>query len=426
MLTFKTQKWHRCYIKIGRWYSYHSVLIRDICIKRNNFVLSFLEGKLFQFFVKASDKGVPVKQANVPVSVYIMSPDATPPRFLQRVYTYFVYEDHKIGMPVATVTAESNDTLRYSIVGGNTPMTNEPVLFSIDKEGHIKTVGELDRETTAVFTLSVKAESQTSPALVVFAQVTIQIQDVNDNAPKFESNPYVVSIAENADVGSKVVQVAAADADTGANAAISYSFAPSHTKYADIFSIDSESGWINTLVALDRETTEEYTFVFMATDRGSPEKRNDTTTVSIKVTDHNDQPPVFTQSRYQGAVNEDALPGTIIVGVETHDKDIGTNAEVTYYITAGDTLGQFQVRTSGQIYVNKALDREVRAEYQLTVAATDGAFVSTATVHIDVLDANDNSPECDQVRLPPLMDVNYTKPTSSIRIFISINILTLF
>ena len=62
-------------------------------------------------------------------------------------------------------------------------------------------------------------------------------------------------------------------------------------------------------------------------------------------------------------------------------------------------MGQFSIKSTGEIYVNKALDREVIPTYDLIVSATDGAFVSTATVSVAILDANDNPPICEQVPL---------------------------
>jgi len=73
------------------------------------------------------------------------------------------------------------------------------------------------------------------------------------------------------------------------------------------------------------------------------------------------------------------------------------NNIVTYHITDGDSLGQFAVRRNGEVNVNRELDRETKETYVLTVAATDGAFVTTATVTIEILDANDNAPVCEQV-----------------------------
>ena len=82
-------------------------------------------------------------------------------------------------------------------------------------------------------------------------QVVVNIMDINDNTPEFESNPYKVSIAENADIGSKVVQVIAHDSDTGANADVSYEFAAIDSEWSNVFAMDPQTGWLTTLVELD-------------------------------------------------------------------------------------------------------------------------------------------------------------------------------
>ena len=55
------------------------------------------------------------------------------------------------------------------------------------------------------------------------------------------------------------------------------------------------------------------------------------------------------------------------------------------------------MHNSGDLLVNKPLDRETQAQYRLQVAATDGAYVTVTSVTVDVLDDNDNAPVCDQV-----------------------------
>ena len=108
--------------------------------------------------------------------------------------------------------------------------------------------------------------------------------DINDNNPAFETKVYQVSVAENAEVGTKLTQIIAHDLDEGANADISYDFVPEHGKLSNIFGIDSESGWITTLVELDRETSANYTFNITATDRGTQFRLRDVTTVYVTVT----------------------------------------------------------------------------------------------------------------------------------------------
>ena len=359
-------------------------------------VALFADNQLIQFFIKATDKGKPPLDSNVGVEVYIMSPQDTPPYFDQKSYAYFIPEERPLGSVIATVTAYSNETLVYSIVTGTNPQTNNPEVFSISQLGKITLTGDLDHEKITSYVLTIRAETETSPPLVAYTEVTVQIMDVNDNVPVFESNPYIVSLAEHVNIGSKVIKVKANDNDTGSNADVTYHFSPLVGKLANVFALDTNSGWITTLVKLDREKTDKYDLEVVATDRGQV-KLSGTTTVRITVLDHNDEAPVFSQTKYVGAVNEDALPGTIIVPVTSVDQDLRTNADVAYYLTKGDPLGQFSVRNTGEIFVAKELDRESKAFYAMEVTATDGAFVSTAEVEISILDANDNAPVCEQV-----------------------------
>jgi Cadherin domain. len=86
-------------------------------------------------------------------------------------------------------------------------------------------------------------------------------------------------------------------------------------------------------------------------------------------------------------VNEDALPGTVLLTLSISDAD-SDPAPSTFYITQGDTHAQFAIRSTGEVYVTRALDREAQDSYSLTVLVTDGKFVSTAQLDVDILDAN--------------------------------------
>lgn len=155
----------------------------------------------------------------------------------------------------------------------------------------------------------------------------------------------------------------------------------------NVFAIDSHTGWISTLVELDKETKSEYKFHVTATDNGTP-KRSARTTVVIRLKDYNDSPTVFKKSFYESAVNEDALPGTVVLTLDTTDADIDLTTPIEYYITKGDPSSQFQIRQTGEVYVAKALDRESVPHYSLEITVTDGMFTDTTKVSITVLDAN--------------------------------------
>jgi protocadherin Fat 1/2/3 len=239
--------------------------------------------------------------------------------------------------------------------------------------------------------------------------------DVNDNYPYFESNPYRVTVPENSESGISIIQVVAHDLDKSSK--FRYSFGDNMRKYAHQFSIDSITGVVTLLSPLDREQQDMYNLTVWVKDSDAADALQNLTMVQVKVMDHNDNPPLFTRSYYQAAVNEDAYQGTILMTLTTVDKDIGPNTDTQYYIIEGDPEGKFKVRKNGDIFVNRPLDRETVPRYHLVVAATDGGFVSTATVTVDILDANDNSPVCEKVFIL-VITLKYSKINSKILISI--------
>lgn len=182
-------------------------------------------------------------------------------------------------------------------------------------------------------------------------------------------------------------KVIAHDEDTGSNGEVRYSFGSDAGEAINVFAIDAFTGWITSLVPLDKETKAEYKFHVVASDNGS-QKHTARTTVIIRLKDYNDSPPVFKKKFYQTAVNEDALPGTVVTTLEITDADVDLNTPVDFYITAGDPSSQFQIRQTGEVYVVKPLDRETVASYNLNIIVTDGLFTDSTTVAIKIFDAN--------------------------------------
>ena len=354
---------------------------------------------MYQFFVRARDQGQPSLEDHVSVHIVIMGAKDVAPKFDKTEHAFFISESEPIGSVIATIKAASERPVSYSIVKGFTASSNNPPKFSISSDGQIRVIQALDREDTPAYHLAVKAESHTSPPLVAYTHVNIQLRDENDNDPVFDSNPYVATVVENAEPGTELVQLHAQDADHPAS--FSFVFGHNMEKLANMFHIDSHTGWLTLTTTLDREQQSEYNITVVVYDSPSHlggQRRSSSTSVLVTVTDHNDNPPRFDRQLYKSAVNEDALSGTALVFVHTSDNDVGENAEVFYYIIDGDPLNQFHVHSNGEVFVNKPLDRETTDHYRLTVAATDGGFVSTAIISIDILDDNDHSPKCDEVR----------------------------
>lgn len=347
--------------------------------------------------MRAVDSGIPPLENNVPVEIFIMGPLDTPPLFKWDTYPFFIPENAGIGKVIGFISATSQDQIMYKMIPGHTRSSNSHETFSIDQEGNIYLDKELDREKNDQYILTVQAQTLTTPSLVAHTEVHVEVMDVNDNYPKFESNPYIVTLSEDSEPGIDIIQLRVYDEDKGSR--FKFSFDESSQDLSSVYSLDSESGKLQLMAPLDREKTDVYNVTVLVIDGERPDSLSNTTVVQIQVTDCNDNPPVFRQNQFSTAVNEGAPPGTILLSVTTVDADIGINSNVNYYITGGDVYGKFQVHKNGEIFVNGALDRETVDRYKLLLAATDGAYVTTATVLVDILDDNDNSPVCEKVIL---------------------------
>ncbi|KAM4709804.1 protocadherin Fat 1 [Discoglossus pictus] len=362
-----------------------------------------LEDEFYSFFVKSVDGGSPPKESIIPVSIRILPPEVPLPKFLEPYYTLSISEDTPVGTELDVIRAESNHPVIYSLMKGYTPESNIDETFVIDKQnGRLKLEKALDHETTKWYQFSVMAQNIHGDHEVISSvDVSIQVKDVNDNKPLFESNPYESFIVENLPVGTKVIQVKAVDLDSGSNGHVSYKLAPSQEpqEIKDFFSVDMETGWVTTLTELDHEKRSKYNIEVIAYDHGD-QVLSSSTVIEVTVMDVNDNPPRFTAEIYKGTVSEDDPPGGVIAILSTTDDDTEEiHREVTYYITGGDPLGQFGIENmlhEWKVFVGKPLDREAKDHYLLNITATDGTFATKAVVEVKVLDANDNTPVCEK------------------------------
>uniref|UniRef100_A0A8C1XZK0 FAT atypical cadherin 2 n=1 Tax=Cyprinus carpio TaxID=7962 RepID=A0A8C1XZK0_CYPCA len=363
-----------------------------------------LENKIFSFKIKARDGGIPFYNSSVPVQVKVVPPEVTLPQFTEPLYSFSASEDLPIGYEIGTVKADTDMPLIYSLVNGNTIDSNKEHVFAVDKDsGTLVMQKNIDHEKTKTYKIDVIAQGNHNGTDVAsLVSVHIEVQDVNDNQPVFEADPYEAFLAENLPPGTTVIQVTANDADTNINGEVSYTLEPDSDDIGDMFAIDSQTGWITTLKKADSETKQLYRFYVVATDHGDTVKLSSSVLVEVTITDENDNPPQFTEELYQGSILENSRPGETIVTLTTADKDVSAeNREIVCYITGmQNPLGQFSVTAAGEewtVIAKSPLDREDKDKYTLKIIATDGRFQTSANVEVHVLDLNDNSPLCEQL-----------------------------
>ncbi|XP_076731070.1 protocadherin-8 isoform X2 [Maylandia zebra] len=231
--------------------------------------------------------------------------------------------------------------------------------------------------------------------------VEVEIKDINDNSPEFPSKESIVEISENAAVGSRIPLDPAVDADVGSNYIQSYQISVnSHFTIDVLLRADGvKYAELVLMKELDRETQSSYTVELVATDGGNP-YRSGSTKITIKVTDFNDNSPVFDQNSFSVSLPEDAPVGTVILDLNAVDADEGLNGEVVYGFgkqVSHEIRQLFQVdNKSGRLTLRGPVDFEDKSTYELDVQATDlgpNPTPSVCKIIIHVTDVNDNAPE---------------------------------
>ncbi|RZF39681.1 hypothetical protein LSTR_LSTR015378 [Laodelphax striatellus] len=340
------------------------------------------------------------KSSTATVVVRVSDDNDNYPQFVERTYTVNIPEDTnwKDNPVIATVKATDADegqnaAIRYAIIGGNVQGQ-----FSIDSQnGEVTLVKPLDYESMRSYRITIRAQDGGSPSRSNTTQLLVNVRDVNDNAPRFYTSLFQESVVESVPLGYSIVRVQAYDADEGENAVIKYSLRPNSGSTTDLpITVDSDTGWLHTNRALDREQNAKFQFQVLAIDGGTP-ARTATASVIVTVQDVNDNDPVFSPKQYEAVVREDDTPGTPVANVVATDPD--ENPRLHYEITGGNTRGRFAITTQngrGLVTITQPLDYKQEKRFILLVRATDsGGRYDTATVYVNVTDANNFPPVFD-------------------------------
>ncbi|XP_060935130.1 protocadherin beta-15-like [Limanda limanda] len=223
-------------------------------------------------------------------------------------------------------------------------------------------------------------------------RVSLHVQDVNDNSPKFKKMLIEMEIRESADKGNRFSIEEAHDADIGQNTVQRYNLQKNDNF---ILAVDNNKVELVLENTLDREKQKEMNLLLTALDGGSPQ-RSGTVVIHVTVLDANDNAPVFSQAVYKASLPENSPPDTVVINVSATDADEGVNGDVTYdfgHVTEDD-VNVFSIdHKTGEIRVTGVIDFEARSSFEMGVEAKDGlGLTSYAKVMIDVTDVNDNAP----------------------------------
>ncbi|KAF1560780.1 Protocadherin-23, partial [Eudyptes schlegeli] len=359
----------------------------------------------YSLAVMALDDGSPALSATQVLTVIVLDVNDETPIFLKQLYETAVHENQDPGEFVIKVEAVDRDAglnslLRYEILPG---AGYEKFKMNSDS-GELVTTASLDRETQEVFSIKGNCEISMSACKMgsedgSTAQLYLAVLDENDHNPLFAKTQYQISVREDLEEGSAILDLFASDKDDGLNGEVTYSLVDDTF---GAFAVDSVTGSIVTTKALDRETKSQYTFRAVASDCSTHLPRS-TTVMTVLIQDVNDNVPKFQQSYYKASVWEGQSPKTDVIQVFATDLDSGLNGETEYSILSGNEDARFLIDSArGILATNTVLDHENTSSYRemasshcLVLLASDRgtpSLNSTATVLITVLDVNDNPP----------------------------------
>ncbi|XP_042319252.1 protocadherin gamma-B1-like isoform X1 [Sceloporus undulatus] len=354
----------------------------------------------FHLILIAVDGGKPPKTGTATIWITVIDANDNPPVFTQELYMVNLKENAPIGSIVVQVKATdrdagSNGQISYGF--RNIPERTRQK-FNLDTHNGKITIKEaLDFEETEKYLMAVEARD--GGGLVAHSNVEIKLLDENDNAPGIVLASLSSPIPEDSATGTLVALINIKDIDSGDNGEITC-----HLKDDLPFKVESTSNNFYKLLTdgpLDREHAPEYNITIIATDKGAPHQSTEKT-LSLKISDINDNFPAFEKASYTVYVPENNPSGTSIFHVRASDPDLERNAQITYSLLRSNIqelpLSSYLSINSetGIIYAQRSFDYEQCQEFQVEVRAQDGGsppLSSTATVKVFILDQNDKSPQ---------------------------------
>uniref|UniRef100_A0A1I7ZMK7 Cadherin-like protein n=1 Tax=Steinernema glaseri TaxID=37863 RepID=A0A1I7ZMK7_9BILA len=338
---------------------------------------------MYRFQAIASDKGTPVMSSKALIEINLIDVNDNAPQFDQEHYNITILETVDIPSVIAKLSAQDQDIgdngkVHYSIVASSTSA------FSIDyRSGELSVLRKPDPRFSPIM-LVMRAKDSAQPALSSTAMCSINIIDVNDHAPSFVASQRDVFIDEGVPVGSLCCSVLAVDEDTGKNGEVRYRFAQD----PEDFKISAETGKIEVVRQLDRETKDRYVVQIIAEDGGEP-SLSSSVNITIHVRDVNDNAPEFAESEYNVTFPEDSPVGTEIIRLRATDAD--ADAKLVYRLETDDRdiFALIDLGNEGAVInLAKSFHSNDMVVHLVLVATDEGGLQGRCGINIFIDDVN--------------------------------------
>ncbi|XP_007937266.2 protocadherin alpha-7-like [Orycteropus afer afer] len=365
--------------------------------------IDFEESKSYKIRIEATDKGFPPLAGHCTVFVDIVDANDNAPELVVKTLWLPIKEDAQPGAVIALISVTDQDTgVNGQVTCSLTPRVPFKLVSTFKNYYSLVLDGALDRETVSDYRLVVTARDGGSPSLSATASVSVEVADVNDNAPAFAQPEYTVFVKENNPPGSHIFTVSVHDADAQENALVSYSLVERRVgerALSSYVSVHAQSGKVYALQPLDHEELELLQFQVSARDAGVPPLGSNVT-LQVFVLDENDNAPALLPTGSGGAggavselVPRSVGPGHVVAKVRAVDADSGYNAWLSYELqpVTGGAGSLFRVGLyTGEVSTTRALDEADVPRQRLLVLVKDHGeppLAATATVLVTLVES---------------------------------------
>ncbi|XP_042082895.1 protocadherin-10 [Haplochromis burtoni] len=350
----------------------------------------------------AVDGGTPARSGTASVIVHVLDTNDNPPVFEKENLSVKILENSPIGSLVLDLNATdldegSNSDIIYSYSLYTSEKTQET--FNLNPTtGEITVKGVLNYEDFRIYDMEVIAADKGASSLTGQCTIKILVEDMNDNHPEISIKSFQSPVTENIELDTVIAVVSVSDKDSGDNGIVDL-----HIPDNMPFKLrESSDNYYELVVSepLDREKVPEYDITFTVTDRGSP-PLSDNETMTLELLDVNDNVPQFPQSFYTIRVMENNAPGALLSSLTAFDPDLHENQYLVYFIIEKEIANTsmsmlFSINPeNGNLYALKTFDYEIEKEFLFHIEARDSGsppLSSNVTVHIIIVDQNDNAP----------------------------------
>ncbi|CAG5122738.1 unnamed protein product, partial [Candidula unifasciata] len=378
----------------------------------NRMPIDYEVTKFFALTIKVTE-GSTGLTSTVPITIDIIDENDHYPTFFAPQYTATIREDMAVGMSVLEATASDLDSGLYGeiifSISNSTSFDVTTRSMNSTFLGTVRVKSPLDFDSDPKpRQFNVIASDKGTPALSTPVQVTVFLQNVNDNPPTIVNTTTTFYLNETTPVGSIVAIIHASDID-GDSVKLYFQ---GKVAWSEIFTIRESSGQIVLNSSIPRNK-DSYLLKVIAVDEdnccGSIKTgaKTATATFTVNIVGVNINKPNFNEClSYDttASVKENAPIGTPVIQVRATDPDRGENGVVIYRIEtpeANSDRDVFQINsTTGNITVKGTISRETYDFIQLTIVGrnppSNPLMEGICTFRVSIIDINNNPPTFSQ------------------------------